>query len=63
MRCPNECICRTALFVCGAVPDVPVPDNGAVRTATMLWINPVWQLSPAQPLPPSCLPCGYKGQL
>lgn len=48
-------ICRTALFVCGAVTDVPVPDNGVVRTATALWFNPVRQLSSAQPLSHFCL--------
>lgn len=57
MRCPNQSICRTVLFMCGAVTDVPVPDNGAVTTVTTLWFNPAWQMSSAQPLSHSCLPC------
>lgn len=33
MRCPNQRIGKPVVFVCDAMTNVLMPDNGAVRTA------------------------------
>ena len=42
MRHPNQRIGKIVMFVCDAVTNVLVPDNSAIRTATMFtWLTKI----------------------